>query len=38
MRRLIDLRRQTKLLIGAIIIAVIANTIQQILIWPYFSG
>ena len=38
MRRLIDLRRQTKLLIGAIVIAVIGNAIWQILIWPHFSG
>ena len=38
MGKLIDLRRQTKLLIGAIVIGIIANAIWQILIWPNFSG
>lgn len=38
MGKLIDLRRQSKLLIGALIIGIIANAIWQILIWPHFSG
>ena len=38
MGALVDLRRKTKWVIGAIVIGVITNGIWQILIWPHFSG
>ena len=38
MGALIDLRRKAKWGIGAVVIAIGANAIWQILIWPHFSG
>ena len=38
MRMLINVRRQAKLVISAIVITVIANVIWQVLIWPHLSG
>ena len=37
MRMLINVRRQARLVIGAIIVALIANVIVQVLIWPHLS-